>query len=168
MCCHCLLHRIIPTQGSKCHLMHFQADSLPSEPPRKPSKTSSDLDPGNYLSTLHSTWWVCFLTSYSLFNPLSSASFPGHVLEMFCLRAAVASGDLFQVSSYLSSLQQMMLSFTLFLKPSLTMAIFLLFPSTSLQSLHVGGTSDFWTIFLPILPPHLYNLTHVHISNSYS
>ena len=110
VCCHCLLHRIIPTQGSKCHLMHFQADSLPSEPPRKPGKASSDLDLGNYLSTLHSTWWVCFLTSYSLFNLLSSASFPGHVLEVFHLRAAVASGDLFQVSSYLSSLQQMMLS----------------------------------------------------------
>ena len=168
MGCHCLLHGIILTQGSNCHLLHLQADSLPSELPRKPSKTSSDLDPGNYLPTLHSTWWVCFLTSYSLFNLLSSASFPGRVLKVFHLRAAVASGDLFQVSSYLSSLQQMMLLFTLFLKPSLTLEIFLLFPSTSLLSLHVGGTSDSWTTFLPILPPHLYNLTHVHISNSYS
>ena len=34
--CHFPLQRIFPTQGSNPRLLHWQADSLPSEPPGKP------------------------------------------------------------------------------------------------------------------------------------
>ena len=34
--CHFPLQRIFPTQGSNTRLLHWQADSLPSEPPGKP------------------------------------------------------------------------------------------------------------------------------------
>ena len=33
--CHFLLQRLFPTQGSSPHLLHWQADSLPSKPPGK-------------------------------------------------------------------------------------------------------------------------------------
>ena len=39
---HSLLHRISPTQGSKSGSSTVQADSLPSEPPRKPVKGRQD------------------------------------------------------------------------------------------------------------------------------
>ena len=34
--CHSLLQGIFPTQGSNLRLLHWLADSLPSEPPGKP------------------------------------------------------------------------------------------------------------------------------------
>ena len=34
--CHFLLQGVFPTQGSKLHLLHWKADSLPLEPPGKP------------------------------------------------------------------------------------------------------------------------------------
>ena len=34
--CHFLLQGILPTQGSNPHLLHWQVDSLPYEPPGKP------------------------------------------------------------------------------------------------------------------------------------
>ena len=36
---HALLQGIFPTQGSNLHLLHWLADSLPSEPPGKPKAT---------------------------------------------------------------------------------------------------------------------------------
>ena len=33
--CHFLLQGIFPTQGWKLHILHWQVDSLPSEPPGK-------------------------------------------------------------------------------------------------------------------------------------
>ena len=38
MGCHFLLQRIFRTQGSHPYLLHWQADSLPSEPPGEPHK----------------------------------------------------------------------------------------------------------------------------------
>ena len=34
--CHFLLQGVFPTQGSKLHLLHWKADSLPLESPGKP------------------------------------------------------------------------------------------------------------------------------------
>ena len=39
--CYFLLSRIFPTQGSNPHLLHWQADSLPSEPSGKPKENDS-------------------------------------------------------------------------------------------------------------------------------
>ena len=40
--CHALLQGIFPTQGSNPHLLHWQADSFPSEPPGKPRYMYND------------------------------------------------------------------------------------------------------------------------------
>ena len=39
--CHSLLQGIVPTQGSNPGLLHWQVDSLPSEPPGKPEITTA-------------------------------------------------------------------------------------------------------------------------------
>ena len=38
MCCHFLLQRILPAQGSNPHLLHFKADSLPLSHKGSPKK----------------------------------------------------------------------------------------------------------------------------------
>ena len=43
MGCHSLLPRIFPTQWSDLRLLHWQAGSLPSGPPGKPSAGLTDL-----------------------------------------------------------------------------------------------------------------------------
>ena len=56
--CHSLLQGFFPTQGSNPHLLHWQAGSLPSEPPEKPKNTgvgSLSLLQGNF-PTQESNW----------------------------------------------------------------------------------------------------------------
>ena len=42
--CHSLLQGIFPTQGLSLGLLHWQADSLPSEPPGKPQIVKSNIN----------------------------------------------------------------------------------------------------------------------------
>ena len=68
--CHALLQGIFPTQGSDRHLLHWQADSLPSEPPGKSDLTSPlpQILPGVLLmsSCLKSKqlWTACCFLSF--------------------------------------------------------------------------------------------------------
>ena len=44
MGCHSVLQGIFPTQGLNLGLLHWQADSLPSEPPGKPQIMKSNIN----------------------------------------------------------------------------------------------------------------------------
>ena len=50
MGCHALLQEIFQTQGWKLHLLHWQVDSLPAEPP---VKTSNHFVPDWLTAHLH-------------------------------------------------------------------------------------------------------------------
>ena len=47
--CHALLQGIFLTQESNSHLLHWQADSLPAEPPGKPLLKSTEQQPTCFL-----------------------------------------------------------------------------------------------------------------------
>ena len=62
--CHFLLQRIFPTQGSNPCLLHWQADSLLSEPPGKPpqrtceAKNGTDFHPVIHGTSYEGPVWV--------------------------------------------------------------------------------------------------------------